>query len=286
MLRVAIVVLGLLASLVAGCGSVDVQGGGGCVVTDMTADRICDGNIVFFVDNCGNKTPNIDQNCADQDLICRNGACVVDDPQPGGSCGDGVCDQGEGPSTCAADCQVSDGPGSCGDGVLDLANEACECSVDVTQCSNDDDANLAIDGASGADCVDMGYSGGRLGCINCQLVTSECTGCVADCLNKTCGGDGCGGSCGVCLPGEVCAPVGGGMACRVDGGCGDGVFEPPAEKCECGDGTTDCATEEGEVGVIETSINTNTWCTQLPGEDFAGGALRCVGCMLNTSACF
>ena len=222
--RIAAVVGGILALTLAltGCGSVDVQPAGGCVVTDMTADRICDGNIVFFVDNCGKKTPNIDQNCADQDLICRNGACVVDDGRGGPS-------------------------GTCGDGVLDLAFEACECSQNITQCHSEDDT-ITTDGHTDAQCADVGFGGGRLGCINCELQTEQCSG-------------------------------------SSGGGCGDTVFEPPMESCECRNGATQCGTAEGEDGVIQTGINLNTWCTQLPGEDFSGGVLRCVGCTLDTSSC-
>ncbi|MBT9555862.1 MAG: hypothetical protein IV100_07535 [Myxococcales bacterium] len=50
-------------------------------------------------------------------------------------------------------------------------------------------------------------------------IPPKCPACTPSCAGRTCGGDGCGGSCGACADDQVCMPGG---FCAPDGGC-DGV---------------------------------------------------------------
>jgi len=52
-------------------------------------------------------------------------------------------------------------------------------------------------------------------------------GCIADCSNRECGGDGCGGSCGTCKGADVC----------VEGVCLPGTYECRAGMCRVRAGT-------------------------------------------------
>lgn len=106
------------------------------------------------------------------------------------------------PDTDTGDTGSSTGPGTgepdpaCGDGVADLGVEDC------------DGADLG-----GQSCVDLGFDGGALGCLDtCKHDTSGCTACGDGVLDpgETCddgnqvAGDGCDASCAI----EACDPDG------------------------------------------------------------------------------
>jgi hypothetical protein len=81
-----------------------------------------------------------------------------------------------------------------------------------------------------------------------QACVSNCSACVPVCVNRQCGNDGCGGSCGICAPGESCdangrciATGGGGSGGSGGGGgsyqdCLNGCFDERAQcrdNCSC-----------------------------------------------------
>jgi hypothetical protein len=106
-----------------------------------------------------------------QAAYCQTGGCartnVADQtPCPGGACAAGGC--------CAGCLQPADGGFACLPG-------------DTT----------AACGGGGAICV---------GCANGCATDggARCTGCAPKCNGKTCGSDGCGGSCGTCATGWTC----------------------------------------------------------------------------------
>jgi len=88
-------------------------------------------------------------------------------------------------------------------------------------------------------------------------------GCTPNCANKTCGDDGCGGSCGVCPAGQTCGGGGVPNQCGTTAPvCGDGFIEPP-EEC---DGTS-----------FDPSVLA---CTMLPGEAEPACTADCHCCAL------
>ena len=117
-------------------------------------------------------------------------------------CGNGVIDPGE---TC--DTGIPAGPGAC----PTSCNDGDTCTTDT----------LSNPGTCTATCtttpVTVCHSGDGccpLGCTNAN--DDDCAPlCMPDCSGKTCGDDGCGGSCGDCTtPGQVCGNISGdGQAC-------------------------------------------------------------------------
>lgn len=138
--------------------------------------------------DCGNNSCQADQgedcstcakDCACKgDQVCNTGQCVD-------RCGNGVCDQdkGENCSTCAKDCACPTGL-SCGSGTCQTPCGDGTCQADkgenCTTCAKD----CACEG--GKSCVG--------GSCSCQL----------NCDGKSCGDDGCGGSCGTCSGRTTC----------------------------------------------------------------------------------
>jgi hypothetical protein len=68
----------------------------------------------------------------------------------------------------------------------------------------------------------------------CLSAFIDCQGCTPDCTGKVCGTDGCGGSCGICKPVEVCSD---GMC--VMGSCSDECKPLGAKSC-AGNGYVTC----------------------------------------------
>lgn len=100
-------------------------------------------------------------------------------------------------------------------------------------------------------------------------------GCVPDCEGKMCGDDGCGGSCGVCVPGVPCNP---------DGICADCV--PNCAGKECGD--DDCGGLCGQCQIGNACLDGMCYHEDIPdctgkvcGSDGLGGicgACPCADC--------
>jgi hypothetical protein len=186
--------------------------------------------VPICVPNCKGKECGPD-GCGGICAFCPNG--MICSPQgictPAGPvCGDGLC-QGEGNEsclTCPEDC------GKCtGDccqahqtvGCQDPNVTACVCGMDPYCCQ------VMWDGI----CVDEAKN-------QCK---AQC-GCTPNCWGKQCGSDGCGGSCGKCLPTESCSAAGQcvpfctpnckGKQCGSDG-CGGSCGKcPEGFKCDAG----------------------------------------------------
>ena len=181
-----------------------VDGCGGCPEPDpFCGDLSCNGD-----EDCGSCAK--DCACAAGQL-CDAGVCVdcvpncdgldCGDDGCGGSCGecgdeeecqDGLC---IGPclATCdGLDCGDDGCGGSCGECEDDeeCVDGACE---SVAMCGNG-----VID--AGEECEVDGDCAVSAVCTDCACVDE----CLADCTDKACGDDGCGGSCGDCDDGATC----------------------------------------------------------------------------------
>jgi hypothetical protein len=151
------------------------------------------------------------------------GTCESTGP---GQCGNGKCQPGQGESceTCPQDCPCED---SCCEvhefpGCNEPETMKCVCEMDPFCCEQMWDG-LCVDEA--IDMCKAKCSGGcKPNCLNKECGSDGCGGscgtcpagstcnaggiceqtCKPNCLNKECGSDGCGGSCGLCGAGEAC----------------------------------------------------------------------------------
>ncbi|MFH0936280.1 MAG: hypothetical protein V1815_01215 [Candidatus Woesearchaeota archaeon] len=124
---------------------------------------------------------------ASQKYTCPNG-CSNRTCNP--LCGDKICQASESCSTCSVDC------GTC----VEICTN--ECSINGTkQCYNSNyyqicgnyDIDTCLEWSNSISC------GSGQTCVNGNCI------CAPNCLNKTCGNDGCGGSCGTCSIGSYCS---------------------------------------------------------------------------------
>jgi len=150
------------------------------------------------------------------DGICKptdNESCKVcpeDCGQCPAVCGDGSCVPGETCSSCPKDCGTC--PSVCG-------NSKCEPGETCQSCAKD-----CCPPANCGDLVCQAASGET--CNTCPQDCGTCP-CVPNCGKKTCGDNGCGGSCGKCTDKQycsaqgqcVCAPQCAGKQCG-DDACG------------------------------------------------------------------
>ena len=136
-------------------------------------------------------------------------------------CGDGLDDDLDGSVDCLDDdcwcdviCELRES-GCC----LGLTSIRCEGSSKVTiDCATNGDAGVCgwVGGELGYGCGGTGSDPSGEALLNCP------GGCLPVCHNKECGGNGCGGLCGLCSPGADC----------VDGVCT--VCIPECANKECG----------------------------------------------------
>lgn len=96
--------------------------------------------------------------------------------------------------------------------------------------------------------------------------------CQPSCTNRTCGDNGCGGSCGTCQAGYTCAESGGGSSCQQDGcqaqcngkTCGDNGCGGSCGTCgsgqTCNGGTCACATPCGSTCCSSGQICVGNQC--------------------------
>lgn len=102
-----------------------------------------------------------------------------------------------------------------------------------------------------------------LGIASCEGDFNSNAACVPQCGDRECGGDGCGGNCGICGPGNACSLEG---VCRL-ASCGDGKLDP-GEECDSG-------LEEGKEGACISEsecVDDGNACTV---EQFFGTAENC-----------
>ncbi len=205
----------------AGCGDLDVQA---CVcgIDPYCCTGAWDGLCAAAADDCGS---------------C-NGSCCGSTGNPGcdgTSCEACVCDIA--PTCCTEDWWLG-----CATYAQGACVDACsECNVCIgLDCNDNDPCTIDSCGSPGGCSHDP---------VNCapgtQCVNGSCI-CLSDCVGKTCGSDGCGGSCGTCGAGESCN--GGNCSCDLDcvgktcgdDGCGGSCGTcGPGESCNGGNCSCD-----------------------------------------------
>ncbi len=97
-------------------------------------------------------------------------------------------------------------------------------------------------------------------------------GCIPDCLGKSCGGDGCGGSCGACQDG--CSCVNGSCSCIPT--CGDGQCNG-TETCDSCALDCGCSVPD-EVCDLGTCIPCGTFCGNYGKSCGTFATCECGGC--------
>ena len=199
----------------------------------------CDGKVCGS-DGCGGTCGSCEGNDD-----CVGGECVPCQPKCAGKeCGDdscggtcGGCAVGE---VCAVgQCTNSYCDGQCTSGAIDCGPD-CECFCDndcfyfgnccpgiCDVCAPEFPNDCCQTQCEGKTCGDDGCGGSCGGCPPgqiCDEAFSFCIQCAPACDGKTCGDDGCGASCGDCSVGNECDPSGQCVTCqpKCDGKtCGD-----------------------------------------------------------------
>jgi hypothetical protein len=139
-------------------------------------------------------------------LFCESwgGMCVSADPP---QCEGKQC----GPDSVGGSCGPCDEGWSC--------NMQGKCMPDAGDCAGIPEAGLCMSGwavvCSGDEPKHTPCKFG--GCEIDQVASCLAVPCLPDCFGRTCGDDGCGGSCGLCDSSEVCAEGG---VCLPESGCG------------------------------------------------------------------
>ncbi len=154
--------------------------------------------------------------------------CPIDDeltPPATGCLIEGVSFSGD-EATCARQLFVSM---SCDDCVdlfdsrvcEDAVNDPATCTVGAS-CTGCDDGDGRDNGVTCEEIAAYSYFGPVAAQkLLDQVRADPCETCTPSCDGRTCGDDGCGGTCGVCIDGEVCEPSG---QCVLDGCTIDGVY--------------------------------------------------------------
>jgi hypothetical protein len=216
-----------------------------------------------------------------QVVACGNGVCDAgEDPCicaadcGADSCGNGCCGASENPCTCAADC-----PDACGDGCCAVSETACTCADD---CGADTCGNGCC-GAAESECNCPGECGDLCGDGCCTGSENPCI-CPADCPGAGSCGNGCQdpGETACNCPEDVADSCGDGCctgvetacdcSCPGDGcpgtcGCGNGICEADEE---CGTCPADCG------GCTDAGSDASGPVT--PGTDGGAGAAGADGC--------
>ena len=229
------------------CGD-DGCGGscGGC-----PPGQICDGAFQICIDctpNCDNKSCGADGcggecGSCDAGLLCgENGLCEACEPACegktcgedgcGGECGTcptntlcaaGTCEALLCSEQCGTESVDMPGGGTCSCSPFCLGESNC-CLGFCESCNEDYESLCCVPQCEDKTCGDDGCWGSCGACkVNQSCIEGICVTCQPDCLNKGCGPDGCGGSCGVCSAGFECDA----------GYCV--VCEPKCDGLECGD---------------------------------------------------
>lgn len=175
--------------------------------------------------------------CAGNEFCNKFGACEEF------ACGDGKCDDflGESCDTCPGDCGQCP-PGECID--ILLCAQTCPDLSCMMQCQSTGTPQAQAKWQALFNCVLSACSlNASEECFmlviqgTCAAQYQGCISCLPECAGRTCGDDGCGGSCGQCdgaVP--VCSSEG---TCVAGWGCGDGACVWPESctscKADCGE---------------------------------------------------
>ena len=229
-----------------------------CVCDPQCGDKVCG------PDACGGECGTCDpgSECDDDGQCvcvpqCEGKACGPDGC--GGECG--ACEQGTecdaegqcqcapqcegkvcGPDGCGGECGACEGGEVCLDGACGAALN-CNQVFDCAQACAGDEACAVACAASGSPEAQAQYAtlegclgdacpaGSPAGCIDdamagpCAPAAAVCFGCEPECDGKTCGDDGCAGSCGDCPAEHECQA----------GQCEPAACQPGCEGRQCGD---------------------------------------------------
>ena len=146
-------------------------------------DNVCEGGEDSF--SCTRDCGTVTTEC--NDGLDNDGDSLIDYPGDAGcssisdndetNCGDGVCEGGETPSSCSADCitECSDGIDNDGDGHIDLADSKCANSSDNDEtprdfCNDTDNGfNLNLKGTASGEDGGISFSSTD-SCINATTV--------------------------------------------------------------------------------------------------------------------
>ncbi len=171
--------------------------------------------------------------------------------------------------------------GSCG---ACLNGKACSSAGTCVSCINNIDCNdnnpCTDDSCSSGACTRVNVSGTASCTVNygtCTATGSQtcsdgvygnCSGGtdprIANCSGKTCGSDGCGGTCGTCPNGKACSPAGTCVACSSNADCND---NNPCTNDSCSSGT--CVNTNNS-SQVKCSVSFGT-CTATGSQTCSGG---------------
>jgi hypothetical protein len=200
------------------CSSGKCQASGsGC--GDVTFSGKCDGKTLLYCD--AGKLYQID--CAKSGKVCAWDAQ--------GNLGQGWYDCMEASQTCTPQCAgkaCGDNGcgGTCGTCPSGQTCESGQCKAQggcgsVTEDGLCEGKVLKYCSAGTLKTVDCGASGKVCDCDLWGYCDCETGTCTPQCAGKTCGDDGCGGSCGACTPVQECKSG----KCQDLAGCGDITWE-------------------------------------------------------------
>ena len=226
----------------------------------------CEGDLLHTCDDTGNAILST-VDCEADGLYCHDGACVDQECEPSTS----WCEDDFTAAACAADGKshsIAPCPagfycegGTCKPQVCEPGSEGCEGDL-----------------AYLCDSKGSGYAT-SMDCSEWQMTCADggCVDCTAECEEKECGDDGCGGTCGSCLPSDecvdgVCQPGWGGTWVPIPGG---------AFMMGCSPGDTECeqneqpphAVDVAPFLMLETEVTVAQWATVVPENP----APSCVG---------
>ena len=208
---------------------------------------------------CGYCTDSVKTTCD------ASGQCVdpCGGPKPlacaAATCGDDGC--GSTCGTCASGTQCVSGQcqkigsldtcvGHCGSTALSgcYCTKGCEASGNC--CSDYAATCTCKPNCTGKTCGDDGCGGSCGACSGTTpycAANSQCTAtCTPKCSGKTCGDDGCGGTCGTCAGGTACAWT---NQCVPNAWKCDSSYFGDKGACDCGCGAIDPDCASGKLGV-------------------------------------
>ena len=295
-----------------------------CNPNSGNCERICSCNgRECGDDGCGGSCGE----CAADQICTPEGYCesICVRSCTGKQCGDDGCGNPCPPGCSEGEVCTDDGQcvavPACGDGFCDPASENCEnCSLDCGECPcepracNPDECGDVDDGCGGTmycgecPCEPRGCDPDECGDVDdgCggTMYCGECP-CEPDCEGKSCGDDGCEGSCGECAENETCTSDGQ-CECEPDCDgkqCGDDGCGGSCGSCPCEGATADAFAARGfnaaavmaafaDSGPCEGGCMPNGQCKPAPGHgefdltctwkaaDIGSGNLSCDGAKL------
>lgn len=176
---------------------------GGCVEQEV----VCDDEDPCTNDQCTDTgcvfTPNNAPECLECNCDDEN-KCTIDECDSQGAC-------------LHTPIQCNNITGECGDSVCDPSTGMCEGRPNNAECAQGTECQAGVCSLQFAHIAALIYQvSTKIYTSTCEYTDIEgCGECVPDCVGKTCGPDGCGGSCGGCDDGMECSID----SCTDDGQC-------------------------------------------------------------------